>query len=60
LGAHGQPDNFAMSRMLKTEKDNRDADSIFEVEAIAQKESYGSMDRASDLHMIHHACEDAG
>ena len=29
------------------------------IDAIAQK-SYGSMDRASDLHIIHHACGDAG
>jgi hypothetical protein len=40
--------------ILKTDKENRYADSIFEVEAIEQK-SYGSMDLASDLHIIHHA-----
>jgi hypothetical protein len=31
-----------MSRMLKTEKDNRDADSIFEVQAIARKRATGA------------------
>jgi hypothetical protein len=25
-----------------------------------REEDYGSMDRASDLHMIHHACRDPG
>jgi len=40
--------------VLKTQDEKWDDASIFEVEAIAQK-SYGSMDRASDLHIIHHA-----
>jgi hypothetical protein len=34
--------------------------SIDEGRANLAKEDYGSMDRPKDLHMIHHACKDAG
>ena len=58
VGVDEQSGNFSLRWCSKQRKRSGMLISI-RVEAIAQK-SYGSMDRANDLHIIHHACGDAG